>query len=147
MILEAVEQSPDDIRHDEQGHTTEQGRDENLVEQIDVIHHRVVLWAGLVMAQPGSREVGGGVRMAPAAGGQQVLFDHSAFRVVYRADIVYAVAIDTDRFVGLLVRGDCLEHLDRGAVEIRKVGVEHVGADAIFIHQLRIGVAFGANLG
>ena len=57
-----------------------------------------------------------------------------------------AVAVVTDRLVGLLVGVGLLKDRHRRAVEVRHIGVKHIGGDAVLRHQRLVGVAFGAQL-
>ncbi len=56
------------------------------------------------------------------------------------------MAIDTNRFVRLLAWGDCLEHLHRRTVKIGYICIEDVRIDAVFCHQLFIGMATSTDL-
>src|SRR3990172_2948482 len=114
----AVDQAAAAIQYDEDAHPAEDGRYENLVEQIDVINRGVMLRAGPVVAEPGVGEVRGRVRVAPLAGDQQVLFDDPAFRVVNLAHVMHALAIDAGWYVRIALADQ------RGAVHAVLVQVE-----------------------
>src|SRR3990170_2622396 len=97
----AVEDAPDDIGDDEDEHAADHDGDEDPVEDVDVEDQRRMLRVRRVVAEPSGREIGRGIRMAATASDQQVLLDDGAVRVVDPLDVVDAVAIDADRFVGL----------------------------------------------
>ena len=86
------------------------------------------------MACPRRGEVGAGIRVALATGGQQVLFDHLGMFIGRRQDIVDAMTVIADRLVGLLVGRLLLKECDRGAVKISDIGVKDIGRDVVFPH-------------
>ncbi len=102
--------------------------------------------AGWIVTEPGSRKIAGSARMALLASIQQVLLDDRAVRAGYLKNVMNAVAVNAHRFIRFLSRRYCLEHLYRCAMEIRQVGVEYLGVDAIFRHQLRIRMATCADI-
>ncbi len=99
------------------------------------------------MGEPGIGKLGGSTGMALAAGLQQVGFNlQTFFRIFRAADIVDAVTIEAHRLVRLLIGVLLPEQRHRGSVEVGDIGSEHVGGDAVLIHDLRIGMAIGAYL-
>lgn len=124
----AVDQAPDKITDNKYQHAANRGRDHQLVEQIDVIDQRGLFGAGNVVAQPclGIVLIDPGVTLL--AFKQQILFDgDTVLRIVHFDDIVNAVAVDTNRFIGRLVGGSALEERNRRPVEIGHIGIEHLG--------------------
>lgn len=96
------------------------------------------------MAEPGGGEIRLRIWMALLAGTHKVIFYHRRMWVTGELDVMHAMAIDTDRLIGLLAWYGGLE--DHGcAVEIGYIAVEHVRADTIFCHQGLICVAFGTD--
>ena len=61
------------------------------------------------MAHPGIRKVGGGVGVALLAGRKQIFTDHVAVGGIRARNIVYAMTIVADSFVGRHVRRFLLE--------------------------------------
>lgn len=85
--------------------------------------------------------------MAALTGSEQVFLDDLALRIIGCPDIMHTVTIDTNRFVRFLIGSDLFKEDDCGAVEIGDIRIKHVGTDAVPIHEGRIGVAFGTDLG
>ena len=86
--------------------------------------------------------------MADLAALQDVLLQLQALlRIVRPGDVVHAVAVEADRLVGFGVRALLFKQRHRGAVKIGHIGVEHLRRDAILVHDGRIGVALGADVG
>ena len=103
-------------------------------------------WAWLVVAEPGAGKISRSIGMAAAAGFQQILLNDCTLRIIYLFYVVNAMAVNANRLVGLLTGSDGLEHLHRRPVKIAEVGVENVGVYMIFVHQLLVGMTFGADL-
>ena len=55
-------EAPVYIRENIQGHAAQHTGDENLVEQVHVVHYREILRAGIIMAHPRIREIDGRIR-------------------------------------------------------------------------------------
>lgn len=144
----AVDDAPVNIGEDEEDHTAKHGGDENFIKEIDVIHNGVMFGAGLVVAHPCGGEVGGGIRVTALAFDEQVFAQgHARFGIVHFANVVYAVAVGADWFVGGLAGELFFKELDGGTMEIRHVGIDNVCGDPILVHDGRVGMAFGAQGG
>ena len=115
----AIHDASVNIGQHEEDHSAEHGRDEEFIEQVDVIHDRVVLRAGFVVAHPRGGEVGSGIGVAALAFDKQVLLHANAgFGIVYSRNVVQAVAIGANRFIGGLAREFFFEEFYGGAVEV-----------------------------
>jgi len=100
------------------------------------------------MTEPGIGEVGRSVGMAALAGQEQILLERKALGgVVHVLDVVHTMTVVTHRLVGGSLGVSLLEQGDRGAVKIGHVSIQHVGRDAIFVHDLGIRMTFAADLG
>ena len=66
--------------------------------------------------------------------------------IVGGLDVVNAVAVVTDGFVGFYGGVLMFKEGDGGAVKVSDVGFEDIGGDVVLVHEVGIGVAFGAKL-
>ena len=77
---------------------------------------------------------------------EKILLNYGALGVIDLSHIVDAVAIDADGLVGLLVGMDLREDIDRRAMEVGDIGIEHVRTYPVSLHQFFIGMTFCTEL-
>lgn len=98
------------------------------------------------MTHPGRWEIGGGVGVTLLASLEQVFFDDSRLGVLGCANVVNAVAIIANGFVGGLPWRFFDEEFDRCAVKVGDVRVEHVRRNIVSLHFGFVGVTLGAQI-
>ena len=64
--------------------------------------------------------------------------------IFWRTDVVFAVTVGADRFIGRLVGGILIKESDRGAVEIGHIGIQDIRGETVGAHQGAVGMALGA---
>ena len=144
----AVDNTSEDIGQDEEDHATQHRGNEEFIEQIDGIYDGVMFGAGLVVTHPRTGKVDCRIGMATLAFDEQVFAQRNpGFRIIHFGNIVHAMTVGTNRFIGGLTGKFLFEKFYGRAVEIGHIGVKHVGGDPVLIHNGRICMAFGAQEG
>ena len=117
--FDAVNDAPIYIGDDEEGHASQYSWNEEFIEEVDVINNGVMFGAGFVAAHPSSGEVGCGIWVATLAFDDQIVAQGNAcLGVVHFGDVMHAVTIGADRFVGGLIGRCFLEEGNSCAVKI-----------------------------
>ena len=110
----------------EEAKEADRPRNNQPVEPVDQVHHRVVVQRRLKVAGPRIGEVLAGVGMAFPARFQQIGLD-SRFRILWILDIMHAVAVITDGFIRLFVYRRPLDPIDGPASELEIKDHYHMG--------------------
>jgi len=97
----AVDDFSVNIGDDEEDHAAQYSGDKKFIEKVDVIDKWVVLRAGLVMTHPRGGEIGGDIWMTALTLDDQIVAQsNTSLWIIYLGDVMHAVTIGADWFIG-----------------------------------------------
>ncbi len=111
------------VGQDKQEHASQNSGNENLVKQVHEVNQRECLGTWLIVTQPCIGEAGCRcIWMALLTFDQQVLLEgDTCLRVIRFDNVMNAMAIRADGFVGRLIGVVLFEHLYRCAMEVSHI--------------------------
>ena len=134
--FDAIDDAPVNIGDNEEDHASQHGGDEEFIEEVDVIDNGVVFGAGFVVAHPCGGEIGGDIGMAALAFDDQIIAQGNAcLHVIHFGDVMHAVTVGADWFVGGLPGEFFFKEFYGCAMEIRHIGIEYVCGNSILVHD------------
>ncbi len=92
-LAEPANDSTAGINKNKQDHSANRDRNEEPIKQIHPIDQRISVSCWGKMADPAIRKVYGSIRVASAAGIQQVFFNNGRIRICYLLDVMNPVAV------------------------------------------------------
>jgi hypothetical protein len=147
LSAESTNYSANRINKHKQDHSANRYRNKKAVKLVCIIDKGMPIPGWREMTDPAVRKVCGGIRVASAAGVQKVLFNDGRIRGRCFLNIVNSMAIGAYGRIDLLIRMLLFEQCYGQAMKISDVRIENVWRNAVFAHQIRIAVAYGAKSG